>query len=119
MWYACRYESLHEKIRDMFANSSRPEILKAVSNLFGVAMQQDSSRSILGRGSASTLGTVDEIGPGRRHISELEELGLQGLPNSFQFLPTGRGQATKMINWISELVARMLECVNDYDDIHK
>lgn len=103
----------------MFANSSRPEILKAVSNLFGVAMQNDTSRFMAGRGSASTLGTVDETGTGRRHIGELEELGLQGLPSSFSFLPAGRGQATKMINWISELVTRMLECVNDYDDSHK
>lgn len=66
------------------------------------------------RGSSSTLSTVDEAnghGPGRYHLNALEELGMHGLANSFQFLPAGRGHntVTKMIQWISELVSRIIE----------
>ncbi|KAI0677196.1 hypothetical protein C8Q78DRAFT_1180405 [Trametes maxima] len=111
------YESLQDKIKDAFANSNSPTILQAVSNIFRVATHEmervgpPSARGI-GAGSASTLSTVDEggsHGPGRRHLNALEEQGMQGLVNSFQFLPLNRGHATKMIQWISELVTKMIE----------
>jgi neurofibromin 1 len=56
------------------------------------------------RSSASTL--TDEVtpGPSRTHLNALDELGLQGLASNFQFLPTNRGHATKMINWIPALI---------------
>ena len=113
----CRYESLQDKIKEAFANSNSPTILVAVSNVFRVATHElervapPSSRNF-GAGSASTLSTVDEgvvHGPGRRHLNALEEQGMQGLVNSFQFLPLNRGHATKMIQWISELVMKMIE----------
>ncbi|TBU46391.1 hypothetical protein BD309DRAFT_622853 [Dichomitus squalens] len=112
------YESLQDKIKETFANSNSPVILLAVSNVFRVATQDmertapPSSRTLAGAGSASTLSTVDEgvvHGPGRRHLNALEEQGMQGLVNSFQFLPLNRGHATKMIQWISELVMKMIE----------
>lgn len=71
-----------------------------------------STRALGGAGSASTLSTVDETvprGPGRQHLSMLEEQGMQGLVNNFQFLALNRGNATKMIQWISELVMKMIE----------
>jgi len=60
------------------------------------------------RSSASTL--TDEVtsGPGRNHLNALDELGLQGLANNFQFLPPNRGHATKMINWIPALVTLII-----------
>lgn len=67
------------------------------------------------RGSASTLSTVDEAGNGSPNHSRplmlaLEELGMAGLANNFSFLPSNRPQATtKIINWISELVLRIIE----------
>ncbi|KAL7282669.1 hypothetical protein ACG7TL_004142 [Trametes sanguinea] len=113
------YESLQDKIKEAFANSNNPTILQAVSNMFRVAVHEmeraappsASARGLGGAGSASTLSTVDEVahGPGRRHLSALEEQGMQGLVNSFQFLPLNRGHATKMIQWISELVMKMIE----------
>ncbi|KAI0371618.1 hypothetical protein BV20DRAFT_1017123 [Pilatotrama ljubarskyi] len=111
------YESLQDKIKEAFANSNSPTILQAVSNIFRVAtheMERGAPPSARGLavGSASTLSTVDEgvaHGPGRRHLSALEEQGMQGLVNSFQFLPLNRGHATKMIQWISELVMKMIE----------
>ncbi|KAI0638553.1 hypothetical protein C8Q77DRAFT_1047292 [Trametes polyzona] len=111
------YESLQDKIKEAFANSNSPTILQAVSNIFRVAMHETERGALpgtrtLGAGSASTLSTVDEgiaHGPGRRHLSALEEQGMQGLVNTFQFLPLNRGQATKMIQWISELVMKMIE----------
>lgn len=67
------------------------------------------------RGSSSTLSTVEEAanghGPGRIHLNALEELEMQGLTNNFHFLPAGRGLngVTKMIQWISELVSKIIE----------
>ena len=57
--------------------------------------------------SGSTLATVDDgsHGVSRNHLTALEELGMQGLANSFTFLPAHGGHATKMIQWISELAA--------------
>ena len=116
-----RYESLQDKVKETFANSNSPTILLSVSNVFRVATHEmerlgplggGSTRALGGAGSASTLSTVEENvvhGPGRRHLSALEEQGMQGLVNSFQFLPLHRGQATKMIQWISELVMKMIE----------
>lgn len=72
----------------------------------------DSCRNsqLRGPGSASTLSTVDEVnGVGSRHEHALKDLGMDGLAKNFQFLPPTRGQATKMINWISELVMRIVE----------
>ena len=60
--------------------------------------------------STSTLNTMEEssVGPSSAHLDALETLGMQGLANSFQFLPPNRGHATKMINWIPGLVTLMI-----------
>ena len=110
---------MQDKVKETFANSNSPPILLAVSNVFRVATHEMeraapavSARTLGGAGSASTLSTVEENGihgPGKRHLSALEEQGMQGLVNSFQFLPLNRGHATKMIQWISELVMKMIE----------
>jgi len=103
---------MQDRIKETFANSSNASIIRSVSNIFRVALQ-DTSRSGNGstsQGSTSTLNTVEEgaVGPGRSHLAALEELGMQGLANSFQFLPPNRGHATKMINWIPGLVSLMI-----------
>ena len=85
--------------------------MSSVSNVFRVAMY-NYERGAAPQGSASTLSTVEEgsvHGPGRSHLYALEELRMQGLASSFQFLPINRGQATKIINWISELVMKIIE----------
>ncbi|KAH9948737.1 hypothetical protein B0H21DRAFT_787622 [Amylocystis lapponica] len=105
------YDSLQDKVKDAFANASNPAVLSAVSNIFRVAMM-DSERAMAARGSASTLSTVDDgttHGPGRSHLYALEEQSMQGLANSFQFLPANRGHVTKVLNWISELVIKIIE----------
>lgn len=115
MHYFSSFESLQDKIREVFAGSSNTSILSAASNVFRVAMQDPRHTSTL-RGSSSTLSTVDEAnghagGPGRFHLNALEELEMQGLTNNFHFLPAGRGLngVTKMIQWISELVSKIIE----------
>ncbi|TFY83118.1 hypothetical protein EWM64_g893 [Hericium alpestre] len=110
------YDSMQDKIKDAFANSTNSAILSAASNVFHVVMQDPRSTGIL-RGSVSTLSTVDEggsiNGAGRNHVLALEEIGMHGLANGFQFIPANRPQAaqaaTRMINWISELVLRIIE----------
>ena len=105
-----RYESLQDRIKDAFANSANPAILSAVSNLFRVTVH-DAERNGTAPGSASSLSIEDgqPHGPGRSHLLALEEQGMQGLANSFQFLPPNQGHATKMMNWISELVMKIIE----------
>jgi hypothetical protein len=87
-----------------------PNIIKAVSDIFNIALQDPIRLGGL-RGSASTLGTIDEIiqGPGKHHLQALDELNMRGLASSFQFLPIDRGHATKMITWIPELITKIIE----------
>ncbi|PCH40763.1 hypothetical protein WOLCODRAFT_88808 [Wolfiporia cocos MD-104 SS10] len=107
---AITYESLQDKIRDAFANSSSPAILSAVSNLFRVAVH-DTERPNPARGSASSLSIDDSAthGPGGSHLFALEQQGMSGLPDSFQFLPVNQGHAVNMMAWISELVLKIIE----------
>ncbi|KAF8806157.1 hypothetical protein BYT27DRAFT_7257565 [Phlegmacium glaucopus] len=102
------YENIQDRIKDIFANSSNPSIIRSVSNIFRVALQ-DSTRtnnSSAAHGSTSTLGTVDENSV--THLNALEELGMQGLADNFQFLPPNRGHATKLLQWIPDLVTLMI-----------
>lgn len=105
-----RYDVLQDRIKDTFANSSNPNIIKAVSDIFRLALQDPVRIGSL-RGSASTLGTVEELthGPGKNHLLALDDLNMRGLASNFQFLPLNRGHATKMITWIPELIAKIIE----------
>lgn len=60
--------------------------------------------------SNATLNSADDasVGPSRSHLDALDRLEMQGLANSFQFLPPNRGHATRMINWIPLLVNLMI-----------
>lgn len=76
----------------------------------------DSSHSgFRGSQSASTLSTVDELGNGgpnhsRNLVLALEDLAMSGLANNLTFIPTNKPHATStIINWISELVSRIIE----------
>ncbi|PPR04649.1 hypothetical protein CVT24_011867 [Panaeolus cyanescens] len=107
------YDSMQDRIRETFANSSNASIIRSVSNIFRIALQdpsRSSGSSSNHHGSTSTLSTVEEqsIGPGRSHLNALDELSMQGLANNFQFLPPNRGHATIMINWIPSLVQHMI-----------
>ncbi|KIJ89590.1 hypothetical protein K443DRAFT_15964, partial [Laccaria amethystina LaAM-08-1] len=53
------YESLQDRIKDTFANSSNAPIIRSVSNIFRVALP-DNSQTPNPRGSTSTLGTIEE-----------------------------------------------------------
>lgn len=60
--------------------------------------------------SASTLSTVEEINGqvlSENYERALKDHYMQGLPNNFTFIPSGSAQ--KMINWISELVVKIIE----------
>ena len=107
-----RYDTMQDRIKDTFANSSNAYIIRSVSNIFRVALQDPtrSSTTSTHHASTSTLSTVDEnsIGPGRSHLNALDELAMQGLANNLTFLPPNRGHATKIINWIPTLVSLMI-----------
>ena len=102
------FESLQDQIKDAFGTASNPNTLSAVSNVFRVAMQ-DARRNGIPRGSSSTLSTVEEAnGNGvRSHYNELDESGMRGIGNGFQFV--GPAQGIRIIQWIAQLVIRMVE----------
>lgn len=104
---AMAYEGLQDRIKDTFANSANASIIRSMSNIFRVALQENSRLGML-RNSASTLTEDVASGPSRTHLNALDELGLQGLASNFQFLPPNRGHATKMINWIPALVTLII-----------
>jgi neurofibromin 1 len=65
-----------------------------------------------GGGSTSTLSTVEEAAtftPGRTHHQALEEISMGGVASNFTFLPVSGGHATKVIQWIPELVNLMVQ----------
>ncbi|KAF4620069.1 hypothetical protein D9613_004830 [Agrocybe pediades] len=105
------YESLQERIKDIFASSSNPSVVRSICVITRVALQDPvrSGNYSSRQASASTLDTIDEspVGPGRMHLIALEELGMQGLANGFQFLP--KGYSTRVVNWIPQLVSIMLD----------
>ena len=95
-------------MQDIFANSSNPFIIRSVRNIFRVALQ-DFTR--FGGGSTPTLlDTVDEnpAARSRTRFNALEELGMQGLADGFQFLPPNRGHTSKLHQWIPTLVTLMI-----------
>ncbi|KAF8872759.1 hypothetical protein BD779DRAFT_1679537 [Infundibulicybe gibba] len=101
------YESIQERVKDTFANSSNGTIIQSASNILRISLQDNPRLGRL-RGSASSLSTMEDInhGAGRYHMQALDELGMQGLAHSFQFLTPGR--TTQMMNWISGLVSLMI-----------
>jgi len=109
---AMGYDGLQDRIKDTFANSSKPSIIHAASKIFRITLQDPARQASL-RGSSSTLGLDDGAvvvhGPSQVHLLALDDLGMRGLASSFQFLPLNRGHATKMITWIPELVNRIIE----------
>ncbi|KAF7352223.1 Ras-GAP domain-containing protein [Mycena venus] len=119
---AMTYDGLQEKIHEVFSKASNPTIIRAVSNIYRMAQEHDRPRfsaSTLpgaGRpgvgGSTSTLSTVEEatqFTPGRNHLQALEDIGMAGVASNFVFLPLGGGHATKVIQWIPELVNLMVQ----------
>lgn len=99
----------------MFSKASNPAIIRAVSNIFRIAQEHDRPRfagSMPRGGSTSTLSTVEEattFTPGRTHLEALEELSMAGVASNFVFLPVSGGHATKVIQWIPELVNLMVQ----------
>ncbi|KAJ6532260.1 hypothetical protein DFH09DRAFT_1370329 [Mycena vulgaris] len=105
---ALTYEGLQDKIRDSFSKASNPSIIRAVSTIFRLAQEYERPRFGARGGSTSTLSTVEEaFQPGRSHLEALDELGMAGVASNFVFL-TG-GAATKVIQWIPELVNLMVQ----------
>ncbi|KAF5371189.1 hypothetical protein D9758_004214 [Tetrapyrgos nigripes] len=118
------YESLQDRIKDIFANSSNPSIIRYVSEIIRIALD-DSLRAgehatgprigVL-RNSSSTVNTMDETssvhGPGRNHLRALEDQGMQGLSKNFQFLqashPSHSTAAARVLNLIANLVTLMV-----------
>jgi len=80
--------------------------MNSVSNLFKIAMDQESARNIHMRGSSSTLSTVGE--DERRTIGELEEMGMSGLAYTFSFIQPS-GDRGNILMWVTQLVDKMIE----------
>ncbi|EGO02251.1 hypothetical protein SERLA73DRAFT_166724 [Serpula lacrymans var. lacrymans S7.3] len=102
------YENLQDRIKDTFALSSNPAIIRAVSSIFRVAQSDPLRLGPLRSGSMSTLTAVDENNLSQRLTKRLDELGMQGLATSFQFLSPNHGQWPNISGWISELVMKIV-----------
>ncbi|KAH7931340.1 hypothetical protein BV22DRAFT_1124264 [Leucogyrophana mollusca] len=102
------YEMLQDRIKDTFANSSNAAIIKAVTSIFRVAQLDPLRLGSLRSGSASTLSTVDEASLTQGVKRRLEDLGMEGLATSFQFLAPNRVHWSKIAAWISELVMKIV-----------
>ncbi|KAL5507799.1 IRA2 [Sanghuangporus vaninii] len=103
------YDGLQDKIYDIFTTSSNPSVLSSASAVFRIAME-DASHNAMTKGSSSTLGTLDEDATnGQRQLRALEEINMQGLANTFQFLPLNLGHVTKVLNWFPELITKIIE----------
>lgn len=59
-------------------------------------------------GSVSTLSTVDEGNGAQALKKRLEELNMEGLATSFQFLAPNRSHWSRIAAWISELVHKIV-----------
>ncbi|KAG6877669.1 hypothetical protein C0993_005168 [Termitomyces sp. T159_Od127] len=100
------YDTLQDRIKEILANASNPSIIRSVSTIFRISVQDNTRQTTL-RGSSSTLSTVDEVqGPGQKHLSALDDLAMQGLANNLTFLKGSH--ATTMINWIPGLVSLII-----------
>ena len=82
--------------------------MSSVSNLFKIAMHQESARNIHLQGSSSTLSTVGEDEGHRRTIGELEEMGMSGLAYTFSFIQPS-GDRGNILSWVTQLVDKMIE----------
>ncbi|KAG0709913.1 hypothetical protein DFH29DRAFT_1012634 [Suillus ampliporus] len=101
------YDTLQDRIKDAFANSSNAAIIRAVTSIFRNA--QDSLRlGSMHSMSASTLSAVDECNSAQSLKQKLEELGMDGLTTSFQFLAPNRSHWSKIAAWISDLVHKIV-----------
>lgn len=111
-----RFDAFSDKVKDAFSNASRAEILSYVSSIFRIAMRDRSKISTsMGSGyrtaSASSLSTVDEGNglpqPQLPYEKRLAEFKMQGLVNNFTFVSGPNAQKT--INWISQVVVKIIE----------
>ena len=92
-----------DKINDVLSNSKNANILEACGLIFRTAVaEQQAAES--GRSSASSFTVVNGTG---NHLTSLQAIGMLGLANNHQFLPSGR--SLPLIKWINELVTRIIE----------
>ncbi|TCD61394.1 Ras GTPase activating protein ira2 [Steccherinum ochraceum] len=110
------FDAISDKVKDAFSNASRAEVLSYVSSIFRIAMRDRSKiSSSMSAGyrtaSASSLSTVDEGNgvpqPEQPYEKRLAEFRMHGLVKNFTFVSGANAQKT--INWISELVVKIIE----------
>ena len=105
---------MQDRVKDIFANSSNPFIIKSVSNILRISLQESKFTRFGDESTSSFVSTEDEdlITTSRTHYNALKELGMQGLAGSFQFLPPNRGHSTKLLQWIPDLVTLMISWIS-------
>lgn len=105
-----RYDSLRDKIQDTFCNSSNANAIRSATNIFRVwsSQQMEGMKYESGqpRGSSTTNleRPDDKFTTSADHLNALEMLKMRGLAFNLVFLPSGQGAATKVIQWITNLV---------------
>lgn len=79
------YEKLN--INHIFANSSNEHIIRYVSDIIRVALQDKRNT----QGGVSTPSMTDDVPSGQSCLNALDEVGMSGLAESFKFLALGEG----------------------------
>lgn len=92
-----------DKLNDVLATSKNPNILEACGLIFRVAVTEQLAGDGL---NASSVSFSIQNGS-TKYIDTLQSLGMLGLANNHQFLPTQR--SLPLIKWINELVTRIIE----------
>lgn len=108
---ALAYESMQDRIKYAFGHSVNPAVLSAASHIFRVGTQDQLAKTAgPSRGSASTLGTIEEsvmTGMPGRQVLALDEIGMPGLAKALQFYQPGQPNPTnvrEVIAFIAKLV---------------
>jgi len=107
MMMASRSGHIQDQAINAFHSSSNPAILRYVSSIYRIS-RPDVSESNDRSSSSSTLNINEDSSLTSALLNALEPYQMQGLSQSFQFLPLNNGYATKMINWIPGLVDLMI-----------
>jgi hypothetical protein len=98
----CSFESMTDKINEAFTNCNDPPLFQ----ILGTICNATANEAGFSASDSSSVLDVDVTHASRRHLKELERVGMQGMLTHHQFVQADA--SVHMINWVSELVSCIL-----------